>query len=66
MRTWDDYKNYVKAESAEGKREIEECEELSRLISQALNGLHKFGLYGFTVVKSPRHELRRKIHADIK
>ncbi len=44
MRTWNDYKEYVKSSGSEGKREIEDCEELSRAISSAINGLHNFGL----------------------
>ena len=36
MRTWDDYKNYVRSESRESGREIEECEELSRKINPAM------------------------------
>ncbi len=44
MKTWNDYKNYVKSESPESRREIEECEELSHTISSAVNGLYNFGL----------------------
>ncbi len=49
MRTWTDYKDYVKSSGAEDKREIEECEELSRTISSAINGLYNFGLVGLTL-----------------
>ena len=48
MRTWNDYKEYVKSSGAEDKREIEDCEELSRTISTAINGLYNFGLVGLT------------------
>ena len=33
MRTWDDYKKYVKASGPEGKKEMEEIENLSERIS---------------------------------
>ncbi len=50
MWTWNDYKDYVKSESPEDRREIEDCEELSRTISTAINGLYNFGLVGFTSI----------------
>lgn len=50
MCTWTDYKEYVKSSSAEDRREIEECEELSRTIGTAINGLYNFGLVGFTPI----------------
>jgi len=32
MRTWDDYKKYVKASGPEGKKEMEEIENLASII----------------------------------
>lgn len=48
MRTWNDYKDYVKSSGEKDRREIEDCEELSRTISSAINGLYNFGFVGLT------------------
>lgn len=50
MRTWNDYKDYVKSSSAEDRREIEDCENLSHAISLAIDGLHNFGLCSFSAI----------------
>ena len=52
MKTWDDYKNYVRSVSPENKYEIEECEELSRTLTLALHGLNKYGLTIFSAGKT--------------
>ena len=63
MRTWNDYKNHVSSESDEGKREIEECEELSRVISRTIKGLDDFGL---SVLTPAKHHLRKRRKEGVK
>ena len=64
MKTWNDYKNHVSSESDEWKREIEECEELSRIISRTIKGLHDFGLPVLTT--AARRQPRRGHNAGVK
>lgn len=44
MKTWDEYKDYVKSLSPDSKREIEEIEELSALISAVIKQRNDMGL----------------------
>ena len=62
MKTWDDYKNYVRAVSPESKDEIEECEELSRTLTSALHGLNKCGLTIFSVGKTALYNTLERKH----
>lgn len=61
MRTWDDYKNYVRSSGGEGAREIEECESLSRALSSALDMLRGFGLQDFPASRKT-YRMRRANH----
>ncbi len=52
MRTWDDYKDYVKSLGTESRNEIEECEKLSRILTSAFNSLNDYGLTNFFADKT--------------
>ncbi len=60
MRTWDDYKNYVRSVSPESRDEIEKCEELSHILTSALQGLHNCGLTIFSAGKTALYNTRGK------
>lgn len=38
MRTWDDYKNHVKAINEKERRNMEEIEEVSDIVSSSFDG----------------------------
>ena len=62
MRTWNDYKDYVKAESIEARQEMENCEELSRVLSSALQGMYNFGLLQTeNMIISPDDKVRQEM-----
>lgn len=44
MQTWDEYKTYVKSLDPDSKREMEEIEELSALISAVIRQRNDLGL----------------------
>lgn len=44
MQTWDEYKTYVKSLCPDSKREMEEIEELSALISAVIRQRNDLGL----------------------
>lgn len=44
MQTWNEYKTYVKSLSPDSKREMEEIEELSALISAMIRQRNDLGL----------------------
>ena len=44
MRTWNDYKNYVKAQSITDKKMIEETEERAAIISAVIKQRHALGI----------------------
>ena len=64
MKTWDDYKNYVRLVSPENKCEIEECEELSRTLTSALHDLNKYGLTVFSAGKTALYNTREEIYTS--
>ena len=44
MRTWDDYKNYVKNIDEKSKKEIEEIEELASIVSAIIEKRNTMGI----------------------
>lgn len=44
MKNWDEYKDYVKSLNPDSKREMEEIEELSALISAVIKQRNDLGL----------------------
>lgn len=44
MKTWNDYKEHVKSESAQGKQDIEETEALSSIVSALIRKRTAMGI----------------------
>lgn len=44
MKTWNDYKGYVKAADPEAKQDLEEVEALSQIVSAMVAQRHTLGL----------------------
>ena len=44
MRTWEDYKNHVKAISEEERRNMEEIEEVSNIVSSIIRRRQELGI----------------------
>ena len=44
MRTWDEYKDYVKRKSPEAKRDMEEVEELASIIGALIEQRQELGI----------------------
>ena len=44
MRTWEDYKNHVKAVSEEERRNMEEIEEVSDIVSSIIRRRQELGI----------------------
>ncbi len=44
MRTWEDYKNHVKSISEEERRNMEEIEEISSIISSIISRRQELGM----------------------
>ena len=44
MKTWNDYKDYVKAADHEAKQDLEEVEALSQIVSAMVAQRHTLGL----------------------
>lgn len=44
MRTWEDYKNHVKAVSKEERRNMEEIEEVSDIVSSIIRRRQELGI----------------------
>lgn len=44
MKTWNDYKDYVKATDPEAKQDLEEVETLSQIVSAMVAQRHTLGL----------------------
>ena len=44
MKTWNDYKDYVKATDPEAKQDLEEVETLSQIVSAMVVQRHTLGL----------------------
>ena len=44
MRTWEDYKNHVKSISEEERRNMEEIEELSSIVSSIIRRRQELGI----------------------
>lgn len=44
MRTWNDYKEHVKATDPEGKKDIEELEALASIVSAIIEKRNELGL----------------------
>ena len=44
MRTWEDYKNHVKAVSEEERRNMEEIEEVSEIVSSIIRRRQELGI----------------------
>ncbi len=44
MRTWEDYKNHVKATSEKERRNIEEIEEVADIVSSIIRRRHELGI----------------------
>ena len=44
MRTWEDYKNHVKAVSKEERRNMEEIEEVSTIVSSMIRRRQELGI----------------------
>ena len=44
MRTWNDYKEHVKAVDPDGKRDIEELENLASIVSAMIEKRNELGL----------------------
>ena len=44
MRTWNDYKEYIKAIDPEGKKDIEELEVLASIVSAIIEKRNELGL----------------------
>ncbi|MBM6716132.1 helix-turn-helix transcriptional regulator [Gemmiger formicilis] len=44
MKTWNDYKDYVKATDSEAKQDLEEIEALSQIVSAMVAQRHTLGL----------------------
>ena len=44
MKTWNDYKDYVKATDPEAKQDLEEVETLSQMVSAMVVQRHTLGL----------------------
>ena len=44
MRTWDDYKTYVKGVDEKSKKEMEEMEELASIVSAIIDKRNEMGL----------------------
>ena len=44
MKTWNDYKDYVKAADPEAKQDLEEVEALSQIVSAMVAQRHTLGL----------------------
>ena len=44
MKTWSDYKDHVKATDPEAKKDLEEVEELSQIVSAMVAQRHTLGL----------------------
>lgn len=44
MKTWDEYKDYVKGLDADSKKEMEEIEDLSALISAVIKQRNDLGM----------------------
>lgn len=62
MRTWDDYKDYVKSLDTESRNEIEECEKLSGILTSAIHGLNNYGLTNFFADKTRLYNKHERIH----
>lgn len=44
MKTWNDYKDYVKSTDSEAKQDLEEIEALSQIVSAMVAQRHTLGL----------------------
>ena len=44
MRTWEDYKNHVRESSAEDRRNLEEIEELTDIVSTIIRRRQELGI----------------------
>ncbi len=44
MRTWQDYKNYVKSIDSESQHDIEQIEELSSIVSSIIKRRNELGI----------------------
>lgn len=44
MKTWNDYKDYVKATDSEAKQDLEEVETLSQIVNAMVAQRHTLGL----------------------
>ena len=44
MKTWEDYKNHVKAVSKEERRNMEEIEEISHIVSSIIRRRQELGI----------------------
>nr|DAM80964.1 MAG TPA: clp gene regulator [Caudoviricetes sp.] len=44
MRTWEDYKNHVKAVNEEERRNMEEIEEVSNIVSSIIRRRQELGI----------------------
>ena len=62
MRTWDDYKDYVKSLDTESGHEIEECEKLSQTLTSAIHGLNDYGLTNFFADKTTLYNKHEGIY----
>ena len=44
MRTWQDYKNYIKSIDSESQRDMEQIEELSAIVSSIIKRRNELGI----------------------
>ena len=44
MRTWQDYKNYIKSIDSESQRDMEQIEELSAIVSSIIKWRNELGI----------------------
>ena len=45
MRTWEDYKHHVKSIDADSKRDMEEIEALTEIVSSVIKRRTEMGIY---------------------
>ena len=55
MRTWEDYKNHVKSISEEERRNMEEIEELSSIVSSIIRRRQELGISQRTLAERSRN-----------
>lgn len=65
MRTWEDYKNHVKAVSEEERRNMEEIEEVSDIVSSIIRRRQEASAYrgGSTFTDNSQGKLDDKLKA---